>query len=202
MKVFRNLTERQKKKDQRVDRTRDRLGDALVELLLEKPFAEITVQEILDRARVSRATFYSHYRDKNDLFLSDAEDFFEAMATALSRFGDKSHRVAPVEEFFSHVGEKRDFYRALLESGRLRDVLELGQEHFARGIAQRLAETSRARSISPHQRDATAHGLAGNLFSLLTWWIHHGMSPSAREMDQLFHKQLWSGIDGDRPKAT
>ncbi|HEY3661730.1 MAG TPA: TetR/AcrR family transcriptional regulator [Chthoniobacterales bacterium] len=202
MKVFRNLTEGKKKEDQRVERTRDRLGDALVELLLEKPFAAITVQEILDRAGVSRTTFYSHYRDKNDLFLSDAEEFFEAMATALSRFGDKSQRVAPVEELFSHIGERRDFYSALLESGRLRDVLELGQEHFARGITQRLAEMARSRAIAPNERDAIAHGLAGNLFSLLSWWIHHGMNPAAAAMDQLFHKQLWSGIDGGQARAT
>ena len=56
------------------------------------------------RARVSRSTFYAHYRDKNDLFLSDAEEFFESMATALSRFGDKSERVAPVQELFAHIG--------------------------------------------------------------------------------------------------
>ena len=82
--------------DPRVRRTRDRLGDALVEILLQKPLADINVQEILDRAGVSRSTFYSHFRDTNDLFLSDVDDFFEAMATALSRAGSKSKRVAPV----------------------------------------------------------------------------------------------------------
>jgi AcrR family transcriptional regulator len=68
--------------DQRVRRTRDRLGDALVEILLQKPLDEIRVQEILDRAGVSRSTFYTHFRDTNDLFLSDVDDFFEGMSTA------------------------------------------------------------------------------------------------------------------------
>ncbi len=119
-----------KKEDQRVRRTRDRLGDALVELLVQKPFDDITVQDVLDRAGVSRSTFYTHYRDKNDLFLSDAEEFFEAMATALSRFGDKSERVAPVQELFAHIGEARPFYNALVESGRMHDVMELGTGTF------------------------------------------------------------------------
>ena len=69
------------KMDRRILRTRDTLGNALVELIREKPFEEITVQEILDRAGVGRSTFYTHYRDKNDLFLSDVEDFFEMVST-------------------------------------------------------------------------------------------------------------------------
>jgi AcrR family transcriptional regulator len=194
--VSRNLADLKKKGDRRVRRTRDRLGDALVELLVQKPFDDITVQDVLDRAEVSRSTFYTHYRDKNDLFLSDAEEFFEGMATALSRFGDKSERIAPVQELFAHVGEVRPFYNALVESGRIHDVMELGREHFARGIEQRLNEMPRACGIRRDRRGAIAHGLAGSLFSLLAWWIQHGMTPPAVEMDKLFHKLVWAGANG------
>src|SRR6266513_4535329 len=193
--VFRNLEDLNKKEDGRVRRTRDRLGDALVDLLVEKSFDKITVQDVLDRAQVSRATFYTHYRDKNDLFLSDAEDFFEAMATALSRFGDKSERVAPVQELAAHIAEVRPFYNALVESGRMHDVMELGREHFARGIEVRLNEIPRARAIPSDRRGAIARGFAGSLFSLLAWWVQHGMSSSPKEMDELFHKLVWTGAD-------
>ena len=56
-----------KKIDRRVRATRDGLGDALIALMHEKPFETITVQHVLERAKVSRSTFYSHYSDKNDL---------------------------------------------------------------------------------------------------------------------------------------
>jgi AcrR family transcriptional regulator len=191
--VSRNLENLDEKEDQRVRRTRDRLGDALVELLVQKPFDDITVQDVLDRAGVSRSTFYTHYRDKNDLFLSDAEEFFDGMATALSRFGDKSERIAPVQELFAHIAEVRPFYNALVESGRMHDVMELGQEHFARGIEQRLNEIPRARTVPSDRRGAIAHGLAGSLFSLLAWWVQHGMTMSPEEMDKLFHRLVWSG---------
>src|ERR1051326_3657931 len=91
-----------KKTDARVRRTRDALGDALVALMQEKPFETITVQDVLDRAQVSRSTFYLHYSDKDDLLMSDAEEFFEAISMALSAHGDKSDRVFPVREFFEH----------------------------------------------------------------------------------------------------
>ena len=150
--MFRNLDELRKKEDQRVQRTRDQLGDALISLLVPKSFDDITVQDVLDRAGVSRSTFYAHYRDKNDLFLSDAEDFFESMASALSRFGDRSERVAPVQELFAHLGEMRPLYNALLESGRLHDVMQLGEEHFARNrtAAERNAARSQHRTWPSH----------------------------------------------------
>ena len=71
-----------RKLDSRVKHTRDALGDALLALMQEKSFESITVQEILDRAGIGRSTFYSHYTDKDDLFLSDLEDFMELMSTA------------------------------------------------------------------------------------------------------------------------
>jgi len=180
--------------DRRVVRTRDLLGDALVALMQEKPFESITVQDVLDRAGVGRSTFYTHYEDKNDLFLSDAAEFFEAMSTALSKHGDKSDRVAPVCEFFAHVAEQRQFHDALVASGKIQDLWEMGQEYFARGIEQRLAELPGVPAMAPPRPAALARAFAGALFSLLSWWIQSGQAMSAAQMDELFHGMVWSSI--------
>jgi AcrR family transcriptional regulator len=184
-----------RKMDPRVRGTRDALGDALVALMQERPFETITVQHVLDRAEVSRSTFYSHYSDKNDLFLSDVEDFFEMMSTALIRHGDTSTRVAPVQEFFAHVAEMRQFISSLAASEKVRDVFELGQGHFARAIEQRLATLPSTRNLSATRRSALAHASAGSLFSLLNWWLDHGGSATPAQMDALFHQTMWSGIN-------
>ena len=112
------------KMDRRVRRTRNALGDALVALMHEKPFAAIRIQDVLDRAQISRSTFYTHYSDKDDLFLSDAEDFFEIMAFRLSRDGERSNRVAPMREMFAHVAEVRKFYATMVASGKLHDIFD------------------------------------------------------------------------------
>ena len=57
----------EKKPDLRVMKTRRAIREAFTQLLAEKPFAAITVQNILDRAQVNRKTFYNHYHDKYDL---------------------------------------------------------------------------------------------------------------------------------------
>src|SRR5438105_3017412 len=161
--VRRDSHELKQKTDRRVLRTRDCLGDALIALMQEKPFDAITVQDVLDRAGVSRSTFYVHYRNKDDLFLSDADEFLEAMATVLSRCEDTSERVAPVREFFAHVAQRERLYTALSEAGRIHDFLELAQGHFARGIERRLMELLRAKGIALRFGAAIANALAGAL---------------------------------------
>jgi len=54
--------------DPRVKRTRKLLQDALMDLLAEKSFDAITVQDIAERSTINRATFYAHYVDKYALF--------------------------------------------------------------------------------------------------------------------------------------
>ena len=192
--MSKNTRTPKKKIDRRVRRTRDRLGGALVDLIQKKPFDTITVRDILKRAKVSRSTFYAHYRDKNDLFLSDADDFFQGMATVLSRRKDSSERIAPVRELFTHVAEWRAFWAALISAGKVHDVVELGQGHFALGIEQRLGALPRAQGIPAPRRGAVANALAGALLSLLSWWIHHGLRESPADMDNLYHRLAWTGL--------
>lgn len=181
-----------RKTDRRIRRTRDTLGDALVALMQEKDFDDITVQEVLDRAGVGRSTFYVHYRDKHDLFLSDAEEFFEMMSGALTRHKASPKRLLPVEEFFSHVREVREFYAAVAKSGKLDDLKELACGLFARSIEERLKMAGV--KMEPTRRSAQAYALAGSFFSLLDWWVDQGMKADPKEMDAIFHQMAWKGM--------
>src|SRR5436189_198695 len=63
-----------KKLDRRVQRTRQLLQDALLAMVIEKGYDATTVQDIIDRANVGRATFYAHFPDKQTLLTSRLED--------------------------------------------------------------------------------------------------------------------------------
>jgi len=147
------------RRDQRVERTRERLGLALLALIQERPIDEVTVQDVLNRASVGRSTFYLHFRGKDDLLLCQFEWFLEIMSTRLSASGEKSHRLVPVREMFEHLAEQRKLYRALGDCGRLRDFFELAEGYFARGIARRLTESSRFPNVPQRDLDARAHAL-------------------------------------------
>ncbi len=179
-----------RKIDRRIQRTRDALGDALLKLMHDQPFDTITVQDVLNQAGVSRSTFYTHFRDKDDLFLSDADEFFQHMANLLTMRHEASQRVAPVREMFAHVAELGALYDALVASGKMQDALELAEEHFARGIEQRLANLAPAHG----QRAALARAFAGAMLSLMAWWLEHGKPVSPAQMDELFHQMVWAGV--------
>ena len=187
--------EKQRRKpDKRVRRTHERLGSALIELIQEKPIDDVTVQEVLDRASVGRSTFYLHFRDKNDLILSELEKFLEMMSTALSIRKEESRRVVPVEELFAHIGKQKKIYRALADSGRLNDFFDLAQGYFSRGIEQRLRESKGLAKLPQRELAARAVALAGSLLSLLRWWLDRGAKEPPGDMDKLFHRIVWNGL--------
>jgi AcrR family transcriptional regulator len=179
------------KDDARVRRTRMRLGTAFLNLILEKPVSEVTVQDVLDRSGVGRSTFYLHYRDTDDLLLSQLDMFCEAMSTTLSNRKDKSHRVVPVAELFAHIGNQNQLYRVLTDSGHLNDFYQLAEGHFARGIEQRLIESGRLTNIPPRELAARATALSGSMLALLRWWLDRGEKETPMQMDELFHQLVW-----------
>lgn len=185
---------RMRKPDERAIRTRDRLGSAFVALIHEKPIENVTVQDVLDRASVGRSTFYLHFRDKNDLLLSQLEKFLESMSTTLSVRKEISRRVVPVAEMFTHIENQKKLYRILADAGRLNDFFDLAQGYFARGIEDRLRESKRLPKIPQGELAARACALAGSLLSLLRWWLDRGAKEPPGEMDELFHRMVWNGL--------
>jgi len=155
---------------------------------------EVTVQEVLDRASVGRSTFYLHFRDKNDLWLSQLEQFLEFMSTMLTARNEKSLRVVPVTEMFAHIGEQKKLYRAMVDAGTLDAFFDLAQDYFARGIKRRLLESGRLGKLPQRELSVRAYALAGSLLSLLQWWIDHGAKEPPEEMDKLFHQMVWNGF--------
>jgi AcrR family transcriptional regulator len=57
--------------------TKRAIQDAFTQLLEEKPYSRITVQNIADRCGISRNTFYYHFSDIESLFESAVEDWAE-----------------------------------------------------------------------------------------------------------------------------
>ena len=192
---------REKRLDARAVRTRARLAESLRSLMQEKPLSKISVQDVLNHAHVSRSAFYAHYDDKVDLLLTDLDEFLEAVTTHLSRTADASERVVVVAEFFAHVAKAEPIRAALARSGHLGDFYDLARQHFARGIARRLRELPRARCLSPLERSALSHAMAGALIAQLDWWLAKGKPVSPEEMDRRFHQLVWSGIPSAQTKV-
>ena len=178
-------------RDRRVERTGQLLRGALVALIREKGYEALTVQEIIDRANVGRATCYSHFDNKDDLLVSVFEVLRAALTArqreAFARGRTLEERVFGFSrEVFAHANEHRDVFRAMVgkRSGAVVErvlhklLIELLREDVT-GVAGR-----------PRRPDVRAEALvqflAGALFGLLMWWIDGNEKLSEAEIDAMF----------------
>src|SRR5262245_465000 len=100
--------------DRRVRRTRRLLHQALIDLILERGYDKTTVSDILDRADVGRSTFYTHFRDKDELLVAGFDELqtqFELHAVDHGRPAGDAH--CPALALFTHAAEYHQLYRAL-----------------------------------------------------------------------------------------
>ncbi len=180
-----------RKVDRRVQRTKQLLREALVALIREKGFESLSVQDIIDRANVGRATFYAHFDNKEDLLLSGLEglrsSLKELQALALARGSTADDRLFGFSrELFAHVDSYRDVFRAMAgdRGGALiRQVFGRILVDLVRGDVGTMVPRPGAGSIEP-----VVQFTAGALFGLLMWWLEARARPSAAEMDALFRR--------------
>ena len=69
--------------DVRIANSKNRMQGALINLMRETPFADITTKQIIDEAEVSRKTFYAHYKDKSELLGEIEDQIADALQQAL-----------------------------------------------------------------------------------------------------------------------
>ena len=168
--------------DRRTAKTVAALRTALIELMLEKHYDSITVQDIIDRANVGRSTFYSHFRDKEDLLVGDWKRFFQLIADNTNLMTDGAQKIAPIEGMFTHLKHMHALYRALVRSGKTDRLFSVGTEFLAQKLEQKIKNsfTHVKFSVPP---EFLAHFLSLQIFGTLKWWLDRDMPFSPSEMD-------------------
>lgn len=185
--------------DRRVLRTKRALGAALVELMVAEEFDSITVQQLLDRAKVGRSTFYSHFRNTDDLLLSDAERFFGMLESYFEKPGVAGERVAPVAELLQHMRDVREFQRALDRSGRRELLFDLIAGHLAQLIARRIAVLVPPGRTIAVPIPVASRMFAGALVELVRWSLDRDATHSPAWVDARYHEVVWLGLGGKQP---
>lgn len=180
-------------RDRRVGRTQEQLREALLSLIRERGFETLTVQDIIDRANVGRATFYAHFDNKDDLLVSGFDRLRESLRAlqreAMNRPGPLDGRVlAFTREVFAHTDAHRDLFRMMIgrrSGAAVQRILHKLLLDLIRHDVNACAE--RGRPAPP--REARVHFLTGALFGLLMWWVEGDRRPMpVAEVNALFHR--------------
>lgn len=182
-----------KKGDRRVQRTQHLLREALFSLIREKGFEALSVQDIIDRANVGRATFYAHFDNKEDLLLSGFEalraSLRERQREALSH-GNKLEKLAFAfsHDMLVHVDEHRHLFRAMAgkrSGATVQSVLRKLVIDLVRDDLKMMVERDGRHSVVT---DAVVEFIAGGLFGMLMWWLRGKARLSVEELDPLFRR--------------
>jgi AcrR family transcriptional regulator len=185
---------RSKTEDRRINRTQQSLRKALIELILEKHYDTISVQDIIDRANVGRSTFYTHFRDKEDLFRGDWERILNHFVDQIKIESLSEGRIFPIQALFAHLKDFHHFYRALVKSGKIEQIFSLGQRYMSKRIEERVILLLSIEENPLVPIPILANYLASEIFSNLKWWLDNNMPYSPEKMDEMFHSLVTPGF--------
>ena len=167
-----------------MQRTRRALRDALVELILERGWDEVSVQDVCERADVGRSTFYMHFADKEELLVSGFDDLRQAGPRAVRDPGRRAPRVLGFARgLIEHAHENQRLVpRAWSASAAARRCRGAS----ASWCVELVREDLLAAPPSGPAKEAAVHFLAGALLELLTWWVDTKNPLEAAEVERLF----------------
>jgi AcrR family transcriptional regulator len=182
------------KNDRRSRRTRQLLGNALVELMLEKNFESITVQDILDRADIGRSTFYAHYTDKESLLLSQIENVIHELEQHAAEADSSDASLLPSLELFRHVKDQRRLMQAFVW-GRGAEILT---QDFQGQVSKLIEEKIRS-AVGDERRAAMPSSLiakfvASTFLMVLRWWFDEDMGHTPEQMNAMFQRLVMPAI--------
>jgi len=192
---------RNTKADRRSQRTRQLLSAALIELMLEQRYDEITVQDIIDRANVGRSTFYAHYLDKEDLLISDFTRVLDALSQHTEQLGPEGQALPPLALFFRHVKEHYQLYKALVRGGGIDRLYKKGHERLRQNIEQHLQALVPAGQPVAVALPLVADYIAGAILTMLNWWLDNEMPYTPEHMDALFQQLVLPGVQATLAKT-
>lgn len=188
-----------RKPDRRIQRTRELLRKALMELIVERGYDTITVQDITDRANVARTTFYLHFKDKDELLFLTMRDWYEEIfhnSAEPSFNAVLSGQSAPADASdFKHVAENAEFYRIMFsEKGSIAFYVNV-QNYLAQGMTdyfrKALGQFGAELTLPV---DLLGYILAGMQIAAYHWWLNQMHVATAEQMAQWMQDFYTVGI--------
>jgi len=160
--------EEPKREDARIRRTYRLLLGALTELLAEKPFDDIRVTDLCERADIHRSTFYDHFEDKFHLLtfgIRELMDLFVPLSPTTSQedYQQVMHRI------FKYFLKNRQMYTLLFLDIRNASAKALFRENYIRAYEGLMKESFS--SVPREDQLIYSRHFIGGILSVVDWWL-------------------------------
>lgn len=166
-------------RDLRVTKTYEALFAAFSELIVEKPFEQISVTELCERARTRRATFYKHFGDKYEFLHATAREYRRRfMDRALASVGEGDERStieAVVRSGIAFVDENYWLLSAYRRDNLLLSMLDMSGEDWAEvgHIVTRILPPGERDALGTVRGELRLRFIQGALAMSAIWWLEH-----------------------------
>lgn len=176
--------------DRRVQRTRKLLREALMALILEEGYDAISIQDITEKANLGRATFYLHFKDKDELLLEVMDEFIQDFLQQVPQLSQAQWRLddpKAIEKLFDFAADHYDLYRIMIiSSGGITASRQL-QRTMADNIRDCIDEEMETLGVDPIiSPDFIANHFAGSLLGTIYWWLDNDLPYTVEEMAEMF----------------
>ncbi len=180
--------------DRRQRKTREAIFSAFTELLSKKDFNQITVGEIIDRADIGRATFYSHFETKDFLLKEFCEELFCHIFDAENNAGHNHHHIFDCEgadsvflHLFQHLQKNDNNILALLSSQNNELFLRYFRNNVELLIESHLSLFNACRREGVPDSFWKNH-IVATFLETLKWWIENELKESPEVITEYFFK--------------
>jgi AcrR family transcriptional regulator len=157
--------------DRRVKRTRGTVMHTFISYLFQRPYDSISVGDVLEGADVGRATFYSHYRNKDDLLIQSVAVIMEVFADCYIDLVRGSRDVSMLVALLEHFRENRLLLRRMT-TGTAAHAFARSMDRTAGMFETRLVawcdETGQTLTVAP---SLAARSLSDGLFGMIRAWL-------------------------------
>ncbi len=180
---------------------RQQLLGAAQEVFVAQGYHNAAMDDIADRAGVSKPVLYQHFPSKLELYLAlldeHADDLVAKVRQALDTTTDNRKRVsASVAAYFDFVTGDGEAYRLVFESDLRNDpAVRERVERVVSGCIALVADTIMADTgVSRARAELLAAGLAGAAETAARFWLTTGRRIDKAEAEQLIASLSWRGI--------
>jgi len=182
---------------------RRQLLDAALEEFVARGYHATAMDEIAERAGVSKPVLYQHFPGKLELYLALLDESVDTLVAtvrdALRSNPDNKQRVAATfGAYFEYVGGQGQAYRLVFESDlsnetAVRARLDRGQRECAAMVSQIVAEDA---GLSEAEAHLLSVGMVGMAQITARYWLSTGNQIPRETAEQLVARLAWRGISG------
>lgn len=170
----------EKKLDFRIEKTYRGLHNAFTALLEEKPFENITVNELCEKAMIRRTTFYKHFADKYEYFVFYCKEvsasFQSQLPPDLLSNNMKSYILQMCRFLFRFISEHQELVNNFTKSDLFPTLLNTLSEQITNELLFAMQQRAGSANPDPVLSESIAAFYSGGLLSMLMHWSKKGFS--------------------------